>query len=174
VAYDDSTFAVTQAQVTGLVAALAAITGNQIPAGTKTDFFQAAAPTGWTQITTYNDAALRVVSGTGGGAHTSGSGLSSFASANTGGHAITQAELPNCTFPVTDPGHHHSTSGIPNPNVGAGGGGTSFGQFSTTQTLTSANSTTGIGVSSGGSGTAHTHALNFDVNYVDMILCSKN
>lgn len=38
-----------------------------IPAGTVMVFFQAAAPTGWTQVTTQNDKALRVVSGAGGG-----------------------------------------------------------------------------------------------------------
>lgn len=41
--------------------------GTVIPAGTKMVFFQAAVPTGWTQVTNYNDYALRVVSGTGGG-----------------------------------------------------------------------------------------------------------
>jgi hypothetical protein len=39
----------------------------QIEAGTKMVFFQAAAPTGWTQDATHNDKMLRVVSGPGGG-----------------------------------------------------------------------------------------------------------
>lgn len=38
-----------------------------IPAGTVMVFFQAAAPAGWTQVTTQTDKALRVVSGSGGG-----------------------------------------------------------------------------------------------------------
>jgi len=38
-----------------------------IPAGTVICFFQAAAPTGWTQVVTQNDKVLRVVSGAGGG-----------------------------------------------------------------------------------------------------------
>jgi hypothetical protein len=37
------------------------------PSGTVLLFYQAAAPTGWTQVTTQNNKALRVVSGTGGG-----------------------------------------------------------------------------------------------------------
>lgn len=37
------------------------------PSGTKMVFFQASAPTGWTQDTTHNNKALRVVSGSGGG-----------------------------------------------------------------------------------------------------------
>jgi len=146
----------------------------QAPSGTTMAFFQAAAPTGWTQNVSFNDSVLRVVSGTGGGAKTSGSGLSTFTSGTTGGHSITQAELPNCAFPVSDPGHAHQTPGIPNPNVGAGGGGTSLGQFTATQTLASNPNTTGIGVSSGGSGTAHSHSVNISVNYVDMILAQKS
>lgn len=170
VAYDDNTFTVTEAQVTGLVADLAAINAKLIPAGTKTDFFQAAAPTGWTQITTYNDAILRVVSGTGGGTHTTGSGLSTWATSNTGGHSITQAELPNVAFPVTDPGHSHNLRGAA---LGpAGGAGRYLGGGSVTDSTDSA--TTGISVHSGGSGTAHTHTMNIDINYVDMILCQKN
>jgi hypothetical protein len=38
-----------------------------IPSGTVMVFYQASAPTAWTQITTQNNKALRVVSGTGGG-----------------------------------------------------------------------------------------------------------
>lgn len=38
-----------------------------IPSGTKMVFFQAAAPTGWTQDTAHSDKALRIVSGAGGG-----------------------------------------------------------------------------------------------------------
>jgi hypothetical protein len=39
---------------------------SPIPTGTVMPFFQSAAPTGWTQVTTQNDKAIRVVSGTGG------------------------------------------------------------------------------------------------------------
>lgn len=38
-----------------------------IPQGTVMVFYQASAPTGWTKLTTQNDKALRVVSGSGGG-----------------------------------------------------------------------------------------------------------
>lgn len=42
--------------------------GTYIPSGTVMLFFQAAAPTGWTKVTTQNDKVMRVVSGAGGGA----------------------------------------------------------------------------------------------------------
>jgi hypothetical protein len=50
-------------------AAMLATLGAQaaFPTGTVIPFFQATAPTGWTQITTYNDGALRVVNTAGGG-----------------------------------------------------------------------------------------------------------
>lgn len=38
-----------------------------IPVGTIMPFFQAAAPTGWTQVVTQSDAVMRVVAGAGGG-----------------------------------------------------------------------------------------------------------
>ena len=42
-------------------------TWTQMPTGTVTNFFQAAAPTGWTQNNTYTNHMMRIVSGTGGG-----------------------------------------------------------------------------------------------------------
>ena len=63
------------------------------PSGTKVVFAQAAAPTGWTQDTTNNDKALRVVSGSGGG---------------TGGtHAFSSP--PSTSHTHTGPSHTHST-----------------------------------------------------------------
>lgn len=65
-----------------------------IPTGTVMVFFQAAAPTGWTQNTTHTDKALRVVSGAGGGSagthgfstHVANSGHTHTV-ASSGGHA---------------------------------------------------------------------------------------
>jgi hypothetical protein len=54
--------------------------GGEFAAGTAIVFAQASAPVGWVQDTTDNDAALRLVSGTGGGAGGSQSFSSAFAS----------------------------------------------------------------------------------------------
>ena len=63
------------------------------PSGTVMVFYQASAPTSWTQVTTQNNKALRVVSGTGGG---------------TGGtHALTSP--PSTAHSHTGPSHTHST-----------------------------------------------------------------
>jgi microcystin-dependent protein len=83
----------------------------------------------------------------------SGSGLTSFAlgaATGTNNTTISQANLPNVNFPVTDPGHSHTYNESTGNNDGAGANlpGT---VYTPTQTSTS---TTGISVNSGGSGTA--------------------
>ena len=54
-----------------------------IPQNSVTVFFESSAPTGWTKLTTHDNKALRVVTGTGGGfgsGGTSGAGGSPFTS----------------------------------------------------------------------------------------------
>lgn len=141
------------------------------PSGTKLVFAQASAPAGWTQDTSANDMALRVVSGTGGG--TGGSmGLSS---ATTGNHTLITSEIPNHphTATVTEPnsgqGHRHGhcmPAQAPFDITGGTGGGYTGGN--------SDYATTGITVSisnTGGDG-AHNHPL--ALAYVDVIVCTKN
>lgn len=82
--------------LTGALPAIdgSALTGVQpFPSGTKMVFAQASAPTGWTQDTSNNDKALRVVSGSGGG---------------TGGtHGLSSP--PGTSHSHTGPSHTHST-----------------------------------------------------------------
>jgi hypothetical protein len=148
-------------------AQLDAITGatDAIPSGTVMSFFQAAAPVGWTQITAHTDAALRVVSGAGGG--TGGTDGFSTMSAHvhgTSGHVLTTAELPSHTHPIT------VWSGVDTdatPNFVSGRvtdtGGTVTGTLATNAT---------------GSDSSHTHgdtaASSFAPKYLDMILASKD
>lgn len=61
------------------------------PSGTKLVFYQASAPTGWTQDTGVNDRVLKVVSGTGGG--TGGSWTISGVTVNN--HALTVSQMPS-------------------------------------------------------------------------------
>lgn len=138
------------------------------PQGTKLVFAQASAPAGWTQDTTNNDRALRVVSGASGG---SAGGSMAFSSANTGGHTLVTSEMPGHahTATVTDPGHIHSIA-LQNVLQGASGG--TATESGGTQNTNSA--TTGITVSisnTGGDG-AHSHLL--ALAYVDVIVCTKN
>ncbi len=80
-----------------------------------------------------------------------------------GTHAITQAELPNCTFSVTDPGHTHAQySDDASQASGSGVNGYIYqsylnqygGNYHGNNIV---GNTTGISVSSGGSDTPHGH-----------------
>jgi hypothetical protein len=71
---------------------------DRIPAGSVKTFFQAAAPTGWTQVTTQTDKMLRVVSGAGGGSGGAVGIASGFSLAHT--HAV-------AAHHHTQPAHNH-------------------------------------------------------------------
>ena len=135
-------------------------TSALIPSGTKMLFVQGSAPVGWTQVTSDNDKALRVVSGTGGGTGGSVAFETAFASqtvaGTNGGTAITIAQMPAHT--------HNFTASV--GEIGGGGGGAlqAYNPVATTST---------------GGGATHTHtftgtAINLDVAYINTIICSKD
>lgn len=146
-----------------------------IPTGTKTLFAQAAAPVGWTQVTSNNDTALRVVSGAGGTVHGT-VGLSAFISAGALAHALTLTEVPTGQFTLNDPGHTHtihSSNGDDPVTFGPGSNSFNSGGTAGTTTLTNLSATTGITLTDHAGGGSHTHALS-DLQYLDLIVCSKN
>ena len=134
-----------------------------MPAGTTCLFYQAAAPTGWTKITTQNDKALRVVSGSGGGTGGSVAFTAAFASKSVtgtvGDTTLTIAQIPP---------HAHAIN-IYETEQGASGvtqGGPSY---------------VGAPFSTGyeGGGQPHTHtftgtAINLAVQYIDVIIASRD
>lgn len=146
-----------------------ATTATIIPAGTLMLFQQTAAPTGWTKQTTHNNKALRVVSGT-----ASSGGTSSFTTVFTdqtptitstlavSATTLTTAQIPSHSHTLPFYGEGVSSYlGIPN-NLGTssqystnaqGGGG------SHTHTL---------------AGTVTSNAITLAVQYVDLIIASKD
>ena len=66
-----------------------------VPPGTVMLFYQAAAPLGWTKLTTQNDKALRVVSGNGGVAGGTNSFSSVMAQSVTGNTTLAGSNIPN-------------------------------------------------------------------------------
>lgn len=163
---------------TGIVSATefrgngANLTGVQpFPTGTLMLFQQTAAPTGWTKQTTHNDKALRVVSGS-----ASSGGSTAFTSVFASRTPSGTVSVSNAAVTLTTsqiPSHAHSETAAAYSNLlGVTG---KFGNVLTSNV----GSTTG----SAGGGGSHTHAntaaftgtaMDFAVQYVDLIIASKN
>lgn len=141
-----------------------------IPTGTLMLFQQTAAPTGWTKQTTHNDKALRVVSGT-----ASSGGTSAFTTVFTnqtptintsglsaGATTLSTAQMPSHT-------HNYFTAGT---TYQGGSGPDPFSPIFAAQ----ATSATGGGGSHTHSisGSATSSAITLNVQYVDLIIASKN
>jgi len=132
--------------------------GGGFPATTAMLFVQTAAPTGWTKLTTHDNKALRIVSGTAG---TGGSVAftTAFASGlSAGATTLSTAQMPS---------HTHSTN-IRTYN---------FCPEGSTLNVATSNPTTGGYITSGstGSSSSHDHSLpSFAVQYVDVIIATKN
>jgi len=151
------------------------ITANGFPSGTIMLFQQTAAPTGWTKITTHDNKALRVVSGSagsGGSVAFTTAFASQTPSGTLGGAAgattLTTPQIPSHTHPYTlyslSPKSPQPTSRVLGPSAG---------------TWVASPLTSGA---TGGDG-SHTHpvgtlaftgsAIDLAVQYVDVIFASK-
>jgi hypothetical protein len=157
------------------------------PSGTVMLFQQTAAPTGWTKITTHNNKALRVVNGTASSGGTTGF-TTVFASRTPGGSLsgtnINGAVSATTLTTAQMPSHSHT---LTLDTIGSGGGDApdppkftakTQGNYGTRSPQTSAT----------GGGGSHTHgftnptwsgsftgaAMNFAVQYVDVIFASKD
>ena len=144
-----------------------ATANGAFPSGTKMLFHQAAAPTGWTKVTTINDAALRVVSGTTGG---STSGSTAFSTLFAGGQAVTLSGNVGATTLNTSQMPAHTHSGILLVKSESG-----TAVFQGTESSPNREGTMG----SAGGGKSHTHTLSgtatisLAVKYTDVIICTK-
>lgn len=141
--------------------------------GTAMLFAQTAAPTGWTKSTTHNDKALRVVSG----AASSGGSVAfttAFASQTPSGTVSNTFSVAATTLSTAQmPSHTHSS--IYALNVGT---------TNQTRGSTSETNQTNLTSATGGGG-SHTHtlsgdatfagnAINLAVQYVDVIIATKD
>jgi hypothetical protein len=121
--------------------------------GTSALFYQPAAPIGWTKLTAHNDKALRVVSGAGG---VSG-GTNPFST------VMAQTVVGNTTLSTTQMPSHTHTGVLP---AGWATGTPGSGAF-----VGDGNSYSSNGAGGGG---AHNHTITMSIQYVDIILASKN
>lgn len=144
------------------------------PAGTTCLFFRSAAPTFWTQVTTQNDKALRIVSSGGGGAGGNVSFLSAFASRAASANipvSIAGLTVQPTTLSINQIAVHAHPANI-GGNIGASSGGV---------TCVAPGGSTG----NNGGGGAHNHpagvsaangpwssSIDMRVQYIDIIICS--
>jgi len=164
-----------------------------LPGGgaTKMVFYQASAPTGWTQVVTDNDKALRVVSGSGGGSGGT-HGLStppSTAHTHTGPshtHGYSTVIAHTHTFTTASDGSHAHTinvwGGSGTYNALGGDGSTlsrtentsSTGSHTHTGTTASTGSGSGTTTAAGTGNTGSNGPTAFAPQYIDVIVCSKD
>lgn len=128
-----------------------------LPTGTAITFFQAAAPSGWTQNVTYNDYALRIVNSTGGGTGGSVNFSTLFARTATDSYTLLTADIP---------AHSHGVTGGVT-------GGTAAGTVSESGAVIFAKTPATIAISNTGGGGGHTHALDMRLKYLDMVLAAR-
>ena len=139
---------------------------QELESGTRLLFQQTAAPTGWTKDTTHNDKALRVVNGaasSGGSVAFTSAFTSQAVSGSVGSTTLVESQLPSHTH--THRGYVTVKGGSAWPNSGGGGGATI--------------SNSGLTTTATGGGGSHNHsfsanAINLAVQYVDVIIATKN
>jgi hypothetical protein len=148
---------------------------NLIPQGTAMLFAQTAAPTGWTKVTTHNDAALRVVSGTATSGGTRGftsTFVSTVVSGTVGDTTLTEAQIPS----------HRHLSGViddsPNAFFNQGAEGPSYVGPDGIDGNNNDSYYAGYTSYTGG-GEAHSHSftgtsIDLAVKYVDVIIATKD
>lgn len=160
----------------------------EIPSGTVMPFAQAAAPTGWTQVNTYNNYSVRLVSGTGAGTGGSldftsvftsqtitGTGtLSSVGVAGSaGGTGLTSLQIASHTHTIT-------ARGQPNPPPTFQAQPAQPGTIAKNPPSSSSTAGSGLphshpwsGTATGGTAAVNSTTINLAVQYLDTILCQK-
>lgn len=143
------------------LAVAAAATGSAgFASGTIIIFQQASAPTGWTRITTNDDAALRIVSGA-----VSTGGVNGFstvmAQTQVGSTALVLNQIP--------PHTHTYNQGSNDGTLGDSGVLLNYAAFNQNTSVTS-GSTGG----SGGVALGHQHTITMNMKFVDVIAASKD
>jgi hypothetical protein len=154
--------------------------GVELPAGTALPFYQAAAPTGWTQVTTaaLNNSAIRVVTGAGGVTGGTQNFTTAFASYTPAG-SVASTAAGTALSVAQMPSHAHTSNfqtGSFNLNAGA--------CVATINYMSFPDGGSPFGTNNCGGGATHTHTVTstftgtastqFQVKYLDFIIATKN
>jgi microcystin-dependent protein len=138
-------------------------------------FAQTNAPTGWTKVTTHDNKALRVVSGAASSGGTRGFTAAFNTTFTSDGTTLTESQIPAHRHGMFDDYDNTQAYELGDyPAYSAAWGSNSGGdtEYSINSNL-SLNANFGVSGETGG-GQAHTHTMNFDVAYVDVIIATKN
>lgn len=150
--------------------------------GSRTVMFRASAPSGWSQITDHNNAAFRVVSGTGAGSGGNKGFTNTFTGRNVSGnapvntsfnvspHTISGNQLAQHNHPYAGGGGTTSVAS-PSPFFGGAGRAAPGGPSSGNQ---GGNNAHPHGGSSGSNGGSVSSNVSFAVQYVDVIICNHS
>lgn len=133
------------------------VTSSFIPSGTTMVFHNSAAPVGWTRVTSFDDAAIRIVATATPSSGGSNAYSTVMAQTVTGSHTSTLADMVD---------HSHSDNEPSAPSLNIPGG----CPVALSVPGSTGNSTGGMG---GGSG-SHNHTILMNMRYVDFLIASKN
>jgi len=155
------------------------------PTSTAWVFYQASAPTGWTKVTTQNNKALRVVSGSGGGSGGTNSFTTTMSSFTLGGTMTCSIGAgPTVLTAPQIPSHTHPTALGLDPTPATYNPAGSFTGWSGGDVARSTGWTqTQPGWGNAGSGLSHAHpfrgsatlpnqTVGISVQYIDVIICT--
>ena len=145
--------------------------------GCRMFFQQEAAPTGWKKITDYDNCALRLTSGTPENRATG----RTFTDCFTAGRGTSAVQINmgtnNATLSVGQLAAHGHSYHSPGTMKGYGGGtpynGESWGEYGNDNGWWTSNTGSNWGHAHGTWNDAHSHAVDLNVNYVDVILCER-
>lgn len=170
----DSSIATLESTVTTLDGLLTTAQSSlYAPSGTAMPFVQTSAPTGWTKVTTYNDYALRLTTGT-----PSTGGSTAFTSVFTS-RTITTTLMPAHTHTMSDSSSSITLSNSSfSTSLNTGTAGAASGVANNAKSdaqLTGGHSVTATITHSGTTGSAGgADAMDFAIQYVDIILATRN
>ena len=144
--------------------------------GTAMIFQQTAAPTGWTKSTTHNNKALRLINGTVG---TGGSSAftTAFGTPSVSGSVSLSGTVGSTTLSTAQLASHNHSTQLKVPGGSAGGqalGNYPEAVFSPSFTSSSTGSNSSHDHSFSGSGSLSSATASINVQYVDVIIATKD
>lgn len=145
-----------------------------VPQGTRTIFYQANAPTGWTVDSGVNEHAIRLVSGGGTGGNTAGT--TNFSSILTS-RTLTADQIPAHTHPFSattssNGAHTHTYTRRPTGLRGSSGLSTAINGTQNQTTSSDGAHTHTVSGTSGNAGSGN--PIDFAIKYADFIMASKD